>query len=601
MEKNKETLHVLRHSCSHIMAQAVQKLFPQAKLAIGPATDAGFYYDFDLTDGYAFTQDDLAKIEEEMKNIIKQNLTFEKYIIPDVDKQIAEFKAEGEIYKAELLEEHRNDNPTLYFTKDKDGNVLFNDLCAGPHIPNTSYIKGNAIKLLKVAGAYWRGNEKNKMLQRIYATAYWNKEDLQDYLTFIEEAEKRDHRKLGTQLDLFSTREELGGGLVLWHPNLATVREQIENYWREEHRKRGYVIVNTPQIAKSKLWEISGHMDHYKENMFPPMEMEGESFVLRPMNCPHHMMIYANKMHSYKDLPIRIGEIAHDFRFEASGTLKGIERGRHFCQNDAHLFVTPEQIESEFKQVVDLIFDTYKDFNITDYRCVLSLRDPEDKVKYHDDDEMWNTAEDALRKVLDDIGIEYTEEIGEAAFYGPKLDVNVKPAIGNEYTLSTCQLDFCLPAKFNLTYIDKDGTKKTPVVLHRAILGSLDRFMAYILEETKGNLPLWLAPVQARILPVKNEDEELNAYAHELYDFLDDNNIRVEIDERAEKLGYRVRAAQVEKVPYLIILGKNEVNDKTVSYRLHGEQKTTTVPMDEFLAMLQDEIKTKKLNPAASK
>ena len=313
------------------------------------------------------------------------------------------------------------------------------------------------------------------------------------------------------------------------------------------------------------------------------------------------MMIYANRMHSYKDLPIRIGEIAHDFRFEASGTLKGIERGRHFCQNDAHLFVTPEQIESEFAKVVELIFDTYKDFNITDYRCVLSLRDPEDKVKYHDDDEMWNNAENALRKVLDDIGIEYTEEIGEAAFYGPKLDVNVKPAIGNEYTLSTCQLDFCLPAKFNLSYIDSDGTKKTPVVLHRAILGSLDRFMAYILEETKGNLPLWLAPVQAKILPVKNEDEELNAYSHDLYKYLDDNGIRVEIDERNEKLGYRIREAQMEKVPYLLVIGKNEAADGTVSYRLHGEQNSTTVSREDFLALLKEDIRTKKINPAALK
>ena len=593
MEKNKETLHVLRHSCSHIMAQAVQKLFPQAKLAIGPATDAGFYYDFDLTDGYAFTQDDLAKIEEEMKNIIKQNLTFEKYIIPDVDKQIAEFKAEGEIYKAELLEEHRNDNPTLYFTKDKDGNVLFNDLCAGPHIPNTSYIKGNAIKLLKVAGAYWRGNEKNKMLQRIYATAYWNKEDLQDYLTFIEEAEKRDHRKLGTQLDLFSTREELGGGLVLWHPNLATVREQIENYWREEHRKRGYVIVNTPQIAKSKLWEISGHMDHYKENMFPPMEMEGESFVLRPMNCPHHMMIYANRRHSYKDLPIRIGEIAHDFRYESSGTLKGIERGRHFCQNDAHLFVTPEQIEDEFTKVVDLIFSTYKDFGITNYRCVLSLRDPANKEKYHDDDAMWNKAEDALRTVLNDLKIDYTEEIGEAAFYGPKLDVNVQPAVGNEITLSTCQLDFCLPAKFNLSYVDRDGEKKTPVVLHRAILGSLDRFMAYILEETKGNLPTWLAPVQVRVMPVKTDNEELTAYAKEICAALEAKDVRVELDDRSEKLGYRMREGQVQKVPYLLVVGFNEKEDRTVSFRLHGEKDTTVLPLDEFVEKLENEIKNK--------
>ena len=338
----------------------------------------------------------------------------------------------------------------------------------------------------------------------------------------------------------------------------------------------------TPCVGTVNLYKTSGHWDHYKENMFPAMDVEGESFVLRPMNCPHHMMIYANRMHSYKDLPIRIGEIAHDFRFEASGTLKGIERGRHFCQNDAHLFVTPEQIEDEFSKVVDLIFSTYKDFGITDYRCVLSLRDPENKVKYHDDDEMWNTAEDALRKVLNDLGIEYTEEIGEAAFYGPKLDVNVKPAVGNEYTLSTCQLDFCLPARFQLTYIDKDGEKKTPVVLHRAILGSLDRFMAYILEETKGNLPTWLAPVQVK--------------AHKVVDALDAKNVRVELDDRAEKLGYRMREGQVEKVPYLLVLGFNEVENNTVSYRLHGQADTTVVGLDEFVTKIEEEIKTKAKN-----
>lgn len=328
MEKNKETLSILRHSASHIMAQAVQKLFPQAKLAIGPSTADGFYYDFDLTDGYAFTHEDLEKIENEMKSILKQNLTFEQVNVEDVDKQIAEFKAEGEIYKAELLEEHRNDNPTLYLTKDKDGNVLFNDLCAGPHVPNTSYIKGNAIKLLKVAGAYWRGDENKKMLQRIYATAYWNKEDLQEYLTFLEEAEKRDHRKLGKQLDLFSVREEIGGGLVLWHPNLATVREEIENYWRTEHRKRGYVIVNTPQIAKSKLWEISGHMDHYKENMFfiQKDEDSDDQFVVKPMNCPFHILIYQANRHSYRSLPLRMAELGTVYRKEKSGALAGLTR-----------------------------------------------------------------------------------------------------------------------------------------------------------------------------------------------------------------------------------------------------------------------------------
>ena len=322
------------------------------------------------------------------------------------------------------------------------------------------------------------------------------------------------------------------------------------------------------------------------------MEMEGESFVLRPMNCPHHMMIYANKLHSYKNLPIRIGEIAHDFRFEASGAVKGIERGRHFCQNDAHLFVTPEQIKSEFAAVVDLILDVYKDFNITDYRCVLSLRDPNDKEKYHDDDEMWDKAENELREVMNELGIEYTEEIGEAAFYGPKLDVNVKPAIGNEITLSTCQLDFCLPAKFNLTYIDSDGSKKTPVVLHRAILGSLDRFMAYILEETKGNLPLWLAPVQVKVLPVKNQ-YHLD-YAQEIYDLLVENDFLVEMDSRDEKLGYRLREAQIQKANYILVLGNNERDERTVTYRKHGEQKATTVSIDAFIDMLKTEIKEKK-------
>ncbi|MEF2640381.1 MAG: threonine--tRNA ligase, partial [Lachnospiraceae bacterium] len=394
-------------------------------------------------------------------------------------------------------------------------------------------------------------------------------------------------------MQLFMVDDLVGRGLPMFLPKGYTIWQELENYIKEKERKAGYLHVMTPCVGTVNLYKTSGHWDHYKENMFPPMEMEGESFVLRPMNCPHHMMIYANRRHSYKDLPMRIGEIAHDFRFEASGTLKGIERGRHFCQNDAHLFVTPEQIKEEFSRVVDMIFSTYKDFNITDYRCVLSLRDPENKVKYHDDDEMWEKAENALREVMNSLGIEYTEEIGEAAFYGPKLDVNVKPAIGNEYTLSTCQLDFCLPAKFQLYYIDSDGEKKTPVVLHRAILGSLDRFMAYILEETKGNLPTWLAPVQVRVMPVKNDDEELLAYAQEVCSLLEEKSVRVELDNRSEKLGYRMREGQIQKVPYLLVLGKNEKNDRTVSYRLHGEAETTVLPLDEFAEKLDQQIKTK--------
>lgn len=582
--KEDERLSTLNHSCAHVMAQAVKHLYPHAKFWVGPVVKEGFYYDIDL--GNDVVNDEvIAAIEKEMKKICKEG---KKIYRREVSKAEAMEMFKDDMYKLDLISNLEDGNITVYDQGD------FTDLCRGPHVDSTKLCKN--FKLVKHSGVYWKGDASNHVMQRIYGVCFPTAEELEAHLKELEEAKERDHRKIGKEMELFMSDDLVGRGLPMFLPKGYTVWQELENYIKDKERRLGYLHVMTPCVGTVNLYKTSGHWDHYKENMFPPMEVEGESFVLRPMNCPHHMMIYANTQHSYKDLPIRIGEIAHDFRFEASGTLKGIERGRHFCQNDAHLFVTPEQIESEFSKVVDLIFNTYKDFGITDYRCVLSLRDPEDKVKYHDDDEMWNNAEDALRKVLNDLGIEYTEEIGEAAFYGPKLDVNVKPAVGNEYTLSTCQLDFCLPAKFNLTYVDKEGQKKTPVVLHRAILGSLDRFMAYILEETKGNLPLWLAPVQAMILPVKNDDEELNAYAHDLFGYLLDNNIRADIDERAEKLGYRVREAQVKKIPYLIILGKQEAQDGTVSYRLHGQQNTTTVSKDEFLAMLKDEIATKKLS-----
>ena len=582
--KEDERLSTLNHSCAHVMAQAVKHLYPHAKFWVGPVVKEGFYYDIDL--GNDVVNDEvIAAIEKEMKKICKEG---KKIYRREVSKAEAMEMFKDDMYKLDLISNLEDGNITVYDQGD------FTDLCRGPHVDSTKLCKN--FKLVKHSGVYWKGDASNHVMQRIYGVCFPTAEELEAHLKELEEAKERDHRKIGKEMELFMSDDLVGRGLPMFLPKGYTVWQELENYIKDKERRLGYLHVMTPCVGTVNLYKTSGHWDHYKENMFPPMEVEGESFVLRPMNCPHHMMIYANTQHSYKDLPIRIGEIAHDFRFEASGTLKGIERGRHFCQNDAHLFVTPEQIESEFSKVVDLIFNTYKDFGITDYRCVLSLRDPEDKVKYHDDDEMWNNAEDALRKVLNDLGIEYTEEIGEAAFYGPKLDVNVKPAVGNEYTLSTCQLDFCLPAKFNLTYVDKDGQKKTPVVLHRAILGSLDRFMAYILEETKGNLPLWLAPVQAMILPVKNDDEELNAYAHDLFGYLLDNNIRADIDERAEKLGYRVREAQVKKIPYLIILGKQEAQDGTVSYRLHGQQNTTTISKDEFLAMLKDEIATKKLS-----
>ena len=578
-------MHEFEEYCSKLDDET----YPNAKFWVGPVVKEGFYYDIDLGDT-AVNDDVIAAIEKEMKKVCKEG---KKIYRREISKAEALELFKDDEYKLDLIDGLEDGNISVYDQGD------FTDLCRGPHVDNTKLCKN--FKLIKYSGVYWKGDANNHVMQRIYGVCFPTAEELEEHLKLLEEAKDRDHRKIGKEMHLFMSDDLVGRGLPMFLPKGYTVWQELENYIKAKERKLGYLHVMTPCVGTVNLYKTSGHWDHYKENMFPAMEVEGESFVLRPMNCPHHMMIYANRMHSYKDLPIRIGEIAHDFRFEASGTLKGIERGRHFCQNDAHLFVTPEQIESEFAKVVELIFDTYKDFNITDYRCVLSLRDPEDKVKYHDDDEMWNNAENALRKVLDDIGIEYTEEIGEAAFYGPKLDVNVKPAIGNEYTLSTCQLDFCLPAKFNLSYIDSDGTKKTPVVLHRAILGSLDRFMAYILEETKGNLPLWLAPVQAKILPVKNEDEELNAYSHDLYKYLDDNGIRVEIDERNEKLGYRIREAQMEKVPYLLVLGKNEAADGTVSYRLHGEQNSTTVSREDFLALLKEDIRTKKINPAALK
>ena len=552
--------------------------------ANAPVVAEGFYYDVDFGDE-TVNDETIAAIEKEMKKVAKSG---KRIVRKEITKEEALEMFKDDEYKLDLINGLEDGTITCYEQGD------FTDLCRGPHVDNVKLCRN--FKLIRHSGAYWKGDSKNKVLQRIYGVCFPTKEELEDHLRLLEEAKERDHRKIGKDMGLFMVDDLVGRGLPMFLPKGYTIWQELENYIKAKERKLGYLHVMTPCVGTVNLYKTSGHWDHYKDNMFPAMEMEGESFVLRPMNCPHHMMIYANRMHSYKDLPIRIGEIAHDFRFEASGTLKGIERGRHFCQNDAHIFVTPEQIEEEFTNVVNLIFDTYKDFGITDYRCVLSLRDPANKEKYHDDDEMWNTAEDALRKVMNDIGIEYTEEIGEAAFYGPKLDVNVKPAVGNEYTLSTCQLDFCLPAKFQLSYVDSDGEKKTPVVLHRAILGSLDRFMAYILEETKGNLPTWLAPVQVKVMPVKTDNEELMAYAHEVCDLLDDSNVRVELDDRAEKLGYRMREGQMQKVPYLLVLGFNEQEGRTVSFRLHGHAETTVLPLDEFVDKIKEEIKNKSIN-----
>ncbi|MDD6807109.1 MAG: threonine--tRNA ligase [Oscillospiraceae bacterium] len=575
-----EELDVLRHSAAHIMAQAIQRLWPSADFAYGPSTERGYYYDVDFGD-IKITDEDLLKIEAEMKKIAKENLKFNAFILPrdEAKKLMAERNAK---YKLEHIDDLPEDAEISFF---QQGDYI--DMCTGPHITYTKALK--AFKITQKSGAYWKNDSSNKMLTRINGVAFFSNEELQEYERQMEEARARDHRKIGKEMKLFMTDDLIGKGLPMFLPRGYTVWQELENYIKEKERRLGYDHVMTPCVGTIDLYKTSGHWDHYKENMFPAMEVEGENFVLRPMNCPHHMMIYANRPHSYRELPIRIGEIAHDFRFESSGTLKGIERGRHFCQNDAHLFVTPDQIKDEVSRVVDLIFDVYKDFKITDYRCVLSLRDPEDKVKYHQDDEMWDKAESALREVLTDLKIDFTEEIGEAAFYGPKLDVNVQPAVGGEYTLSTCQLDFCLPAKFDLKYVDSNGEEQTPVVLHRAILGSLDRFMAYIIEETKGKFPIWLAPLQVKVLPVS--DKTLD-YATEVYNKLYDLGLRVELDDRSEKIGYKIREAQqVDRVPYMLILGPQESESGTVSARNRNTGETETMSLDDFISKVTTEIK----------
>lgn len=581
--KDPQTLSTLRHSTSHIMAQAVQSLFPQAKLAIGPSTETGFYYDFDI-EGHAFTAEDLVKIEEKMNEIVKQNLTFEKYAVEDVDAKIAEFKAQGEIYKAELLEEHREHKPTLYLTKDKDGNVLFNDLCAGPHIPNSSFIK--AFKLLSVAGAYWRGNEKNKMLQRIYATAFWTKDDLASYLNFLEEAEKRDHRKLGSQLDLFSTREEIGGGLVLWHPNLAVIREEIENYWRSEHRKRGYQIVTTPHIAKSHLWDISGHTSHYKENMFFIHEDEQE-YVLKPMNCPFHILIYQANRYSYRSLPLRLAELGTVYRKEKSGALSGLTRVQGFTQDDAHIFCTPEQLVDEINLIIEFVDDTMKIFDMG-FDVELSTR-PEDFVG---DIENWNRAEAGLKEAMDKRGMKYEINEGDGAFYGPKIDFKVKDAIGRTWQCATIQLDFNLPERFGIKYQDSDGQLKTPVMLHRVIFGSMERFHGILIEHYAGAFPLWLAPTQVTIVPIST-DKHME-FCESVYKKLNDRGIRVKLDERSESMNYKIREAlQGKKVNYVAVIGDKEIEANSVAVRARGKGPIGVFDVDSFVEKLIEEIKSK--------
>lgn len=581
--KEDKELNILNHSCAHLLAQAVKHLYPNSLFWVGPVIEEGFYYDIDLGDE-VIREEDLEKIEKEMKKISKDG---KRIYREEISKEEALDKFKNDPYKIDLIERMDEEDTVISCYTQGD----FTDLCRGPHVESVKELK--YFKLIKFSGAYWKGDSKNKMLQRIYGVCFKNEEDLNEYLKELEEASLRDHRKIGKQLDIFMSHDLVGKGMPLWLPNGAIVRKQLENYIYEKEQKIGYKHVYTPCVGTVNLYKTSGHWDHYKENMFPSMKVDEEEFVLRPMNCPHHMLIYGNELHSYRDLPIRIGEFATDFRYEASGAVKGLERVRCMCQNDAHLFVRPDQIGEEFKKVVALILDVYRDFGIKNYSFRLSLRDPNDKEKYFDDDNMWNEAENKLRSVLNEFGIDYYEAIGEAAFYGPKLDVEVKPAVGPEVTLSTCQLDFLLPKRFDLSYVDKDGSKATPVVLHRAIFGTFDRFTAFVLEETKGVLPTWLSPIQVNVIPVNNEYHL--EYSRDLKEKLVRTGIRTELDDREEKLGYKMRESVMKKVPYTLIIGQKEVNENLVSYRKYGTEETITLTYDEFIVYLNDEINNKGL------
>ncbi len=570
------------HTTSHIMAQAVKRLFPDVKFAIGPSIDNGFYYDFDVET--PFTDEDKAKIEEEMKKIIKEDLEIERFSLP---KKEALELMKDQPYKIELIEE-LPEGEEISFYKQGD----FTDLCAGPHLLKTGKVK--AVKILSSSGAYWRGSEKNKMLQRIYAISFPKNSQLQEYLDFLEEAKQRDHRKIGKDLDIFMTHKLVGSGLPMYLPNGATIRRILERYIQDKEIALGYAHVYTPSLANVDLYKTSGHWDHYKEDMFPVMKMDNEEMVLRPMNCPHHMLIYKHQMHSYRDLPIRIGELAHDFRYESSGSVCGLERVRQMCQNDAHLFVRPDQIKEEVGRVLNLIKEVYqKDFGFPEssFKYRLSLRDKANKEKYIDNDEMWETAESQLREILKELNIDFYEAEGEAAFYGPKIDIQIRTALNHDVTIPTCQLDFALPERFELEYIGEDGKAHRPVVIHRAILGSSDRFISFLLEETKGNLPVWVAPVQVKILPITDNQHE---YAYKVKEVLQAKGIRVEVDDRNEKTGYKIREAQLQKIPYMLIVGEKEVEGNTVSIRSREEGDIGAKSVEEFANEILDRIDSKK-------
>ena len=574
--KEDEYLSKINHSCAHVLAQAVRHLYPEAKFWVGPVIEEGFYYDIDL-EGKTLTNEDLEKISKEMKKIIKDG---KRIVRHEITKSEALEMFASDPYKIDLINNMADDETISCYSQGD-----FTDLCRGPHADTVKECK--YFKLLKFSGAYYKGDSKNKMLQRIYGVCFKTEEELNNHLQELEEAKERDHRKIGKDLGIFMFSDLVGKGLPMWLPNGFIVRRALVDYITDKEIAHGYKHVMTPSLGSVDLYKTSGHWDHYKEDMFPAMELDNESYVLRPMNCPHHMMMFKNTMHSYRDLPVRIAEIANDFRYEASGAVCGIERTRAFTQNDSHIFCTPSQIKEEFKEVISLILDVYKDFGFKDYRFRLSLRDKNDTEKYFGNDELWAKSEQELREVLEEIHADYYEAEGEAAFYGPKLDVQVKSAIGHDVTLSTVQLDYQLPERFDLSYINEAGEKERPVVIHRAILGSLDRFIAFLLEETKGVLPMWLAPVMVNIIPV-NLEYHLE-YAKQIKDLLA-SNYRVNLDNRNEKLSYRMRESVIKKIPVTIILGQKEVDDNLISYRLYGSEETHTVSVEEFLSYLQERI-----------
>ncbi len=578
---SEEALEVLRHSTAHLMAQALKRLYGDVKFGVGPVIEGGFYYDFDMDE--KVSSDDFDKIEKTMKQIVNENYKIERKV---VSRNEAKEFFKDDPYKLELIDAIPEDENVILYTQGE-----FTYLCRGVHVPSTSKIK--EFKLLSTAGAYWRGDSNNKMLQRIYGTAFFDKKDLKAHLQMLEERRERDHRKIGKDLELFTNSQLVGAGLPLWLPNGATIRREIERYIVDKEVSMGYDHVYTPVLANVDLYKTSGHWDHYQEDMFPPMKLdETEEMVLRPMNCPHHMMIYNNKPHSYRELPIRIAELGTMHRYEASGAVSGLQRVRGMTLNDSHIFVRPDQIKEEFKRVVNMIQEVYEDFGFEDYTFRLSYRDPEDKEKYMDDDEMWNKAESMLKEAVDEMGLPYVEAIGEAAFYGPKLDVQVKTAMGKEETLSTAQLDFLLPERFELTYIGSDGEQHRPVVIHRGVVSTMERFVAFLTEETKGAFPTWLAPKQVEIIPV-NVDIHYD-YARQLQDELKSQGVRVEIDDRNEKMGYKIREAQMQKIPYQIVVGDKEVENNEVNVRKYGSEDQESLEKDEFIWNLVDEIRLKK-------